>query len=71
MYRNKHSVFYISFIYTFCMVYLSVLYSSAVAIRTKFQTDGVLCYYDRITLPGVSHFDWQEQRSMSLEKIYN
>lgn len=46
------------------------LYLSSAAYSTKFQTDGIQACGDRITILEISHFDWQEQGHMSVEKTY-
>lgn len=44
------------------------LYFSYAAYSTKFQTDGIQACGDRVTVLEISHFDWQEQGHMSVEK---
>lgn len=44
------------------------LYFSSAAYSTKFQTDGIQASGDKVTALEISHFDWQEQGHMSVEK---
>lgn len=46
------------------------LYFSSAAYSTKFQTDGIQAFGDSVTVLEISHFDWQEQGHMSVEKTY-